>query len=130
MRCYRDEKLTKVASGQTRNYIAGIEYLGANLDEISFLHRSKPGRSGYVCLVTTPSRAQKYKESDETYKNLPRSLLTFHELYESYQRTEKGVGYNSAHNSSLEAEKAFYATPLGYLKSGIHEIYDGKKLKN
>ena len=58
MRLHRDEKLTKVAGGQTRNYIAGIEYLGANLDEISSATGSKPGRSGYVCLVTTPSRAE------------------------------------------------------------------------
>jgi hypothetical protein len=28
------EKLTKVSGGQTRNYVAGIEYLGGNLEAI------------------------------------------------------------------------------------------------
>ncbi len=47
-------------------------------------------------------------------RKIGRAWFTFHELRESYNRTEKGESYKTAHDDSKSRGTNFHLTPLGW----------------
>jgi RHS repeat-associated protein len=70
---------------------------------------------GHV-IISSDILPMKMETSNGKLSNLPRSLLTMHELRESHNRTSNKQGYREAHPNAKEAEKAFYLYPAGGYK--------------
>ncbi|NJL76906.1 MAG: hypothetical protein HC892_19685 [Saprospiraceae bacterium] len=53
-------------------------------------------------------------KQSENGENIPRAWFTFHELQESYNRTDLKLGYREAHRKANEQGRSFYLTPADW----------------
>lgn len=99
---------------------------GENYD----LFNGLPSDNFFDAHIVVSPYAGDSKEKYGSNKNIPRTWFTFHELQESYYRTDKAMGYESAHQAANQKGTRFYRTPIGWNQIPYFPYEKFKKVSN